>query len=189
MKYLVTINIPFAYGDGGIPHTDPLWAKDIEHHARCVSELQIAAPLETGPPRPEWVPVHRVDGVRMVDFVPVPAHDSLLSAWLDRGRIAAALAPAIAAADVVQTNVAGWPLPLGWVAGPRARALGKPTVVVVESAPWRGAKGIRKAKSLIFEHMARREVRAAQIAFFTHASYRDELIDRARGRPRSRSSR
>lgn len=187
MKYLVTINIPYAIGRDGTPYTDPLWAKDIERHAEHVSELVIAAPIAAGDPRPDWVPVpgQRCDGSRSrVTFVPVPQFRSLVAALRGRRRIRKALEPAIRAADVVQTNVAGWPLPLGWIAGPLARRLGKPNVLVVESAPWRTGAGIKRATRWLFERLAQREAQACDLAFFTHAGYRDQLLDGWRSGPK-----
>ena len=188
MKYLVTINIPYAVDARGVPYTDPLWAKDIERHAEHVDELLIAAPLATAPPPPAWVqvPRERPDHSRgRVTFIAVPSFRSLVPAWLGRAKIEQALAAAIASADVVQTNVAGWPLPLGWLAGPYARALGKPVVVNVESAPWRSARGRHRLHAWLYERLARREVQASDIAFFTHAGYRDELLDPDRPGPRA----
>ena len=178
MRYLVTINIPYALDAAGRVFTEPLWIRDIECHAKHVDELIIAAP-QVEQKSPHWEVIDSAGPVpcgRNISFVPVPAHSGFFSAWLDRSRIRSALRNAIAKADVVQTNVGGWPLPIGWLAGPMARALGKPTVSVVESAPWRGAKGKARIFSLIFERCACREVQSSDVAFFTHAGYERTML-------------
>jgi glycosyltransferase involved in cell wall biosynthesis len=86
----------------------------------------------------------------------------------------------VARCDLVHSGVAGWPYPLGLIANPMALLLGKPLVIVVESAFWRisnGADATRRARARarLNEAFARWSVRNAGLAVFTSTAYRDSL--------------
>ncbi len=173
MKYLVTINIPFARSSEGKNFVNALWAKDVLLHAQFVSSLIVASPEQVGGVPADWVEVPAEAAVR---FVGIRTGKSVISSFALWGLTAKALAKEIAGADVVQLAVSGWPLPLGWIARRAAKRLGRVVVTVVESAPWRDGRGVRgKMEAWLHERMARRCVGSSDLAVFTHRGYRDTL--------------
>jgi len=179
VKYFVTVNIPFAVDSSGQVWTDPLWAKDVECHAGVNGGINVVAPVHVGVRAKDWVRVTSAgvdDPSLRIRFHGVTKHESFLGALWGWRKTRCELIGAVGEADVVQLNVSGWPLPLGWVGHFVAGQLGKPSVVVVESAPWRSATGVKGwIQSRLFESMARRCVAGSAVSFFTHAGYRDTL--------------
>lgn len=180
MRYLLTTNIPFYADPSGRVWTDALWVKDLAEHLKCVDRLLVVAPLSEGERPGDWVEVRNVvtgAGGTGIEFCGVKSFSSFVSALLGYGVLKRQISEAIDRADVVQLNVAGWPVPLGWIAKSLAMKRGKRLVVVVESAPWRGERGWKgMVRSRLFELMARRCVAASDVCFFTHAGYRDSLL-------------
>jgi glycosyltransferase involved in cell wall biosynthesis len=96
---------------------------------------------------------------------------------------------AIGRTAIVHTAVAGWPVPIGWIAAPLARLRGRFLLIIVESAPWRvppgagpGAGLRRRVRAVVSERMARWCVALADVAIYTHAQYRASLPPRDPGR-------
>jgi glycosyltransferase involved in cell wall biosynthesis len=120
-------------------------------------------------------------------LAPLPASCSTREAIANLPALALALWRAVGEADVVHSGVAGWPIPIGWIANPIALARGRTLLVVIESAPWRtsgaGHERMRdRARDLVTEALARFFVRRADVKLFTHPGYRRSLAPpRARG--------
>jgi glycosyltransferase involved in cell wall biosynthesis len=100
----------------------------------------------------------------------------------------AVLYRAIRSCDIVQTAVAGWPIPGAWLVIPMARWLGKSTVINVESAFWRPPAGAPvgwawRLKSAVYERLNKWAIRVVDVAFFTSQAYKDSLMtgDLSRG--------
>jgi glycosyltransferase involved in cell wall biosynthesis len=84
-------------------------------------------------------------------------------------------------ADIVHSGVAGWPIPLGWIAIPLSAAFRKKTITIVESAPWRLQPGLpfglkSKLRASVFEYAARWCMSRTDLAIFTQQEYCQSLL-------------
>jgi glycosyltransferase involved in cell wall biosynthesis len=179
--YLLVTNIPIWIGEDGARRIDPLWYKDLVGHTAYLPDLRVAAPLRRGGDPQSMRDIADLP----IEFIELPSGASLAQALLQLPWSLSRLWGAVRGADVVHTGIAGWPIPLGWLAGPLARAQGKYLITVVESAPWRTDRGSLKkaAGAMVHEALARFWVRRTNIAFFTQREYRSEFLgaDDARG--------
>lgn len=167
--YLLCLNVPSYRDNQGRRYLDPLWHKDLLQHAGYLTNLTLAAPCrQSAPPADaiEWSPSNTVRFIDLKEARSTLHALRLLPCWTAR------LWQAIGAARIVHTGVAGWPLPLGWLATPIARLRRKPVVMIVESAPWRMRTGVRAA---LFETLARWCIRHAALVIYTHDNYRTSL--------------
>lgn len=182
VDYLLIVPIPFHPGPDGRLYVEPLWAKDIAEHVRYLPRLAIAAPAGSSPPPEGFLPVP--EGARPIPLA--PARSRLVAAATVLPD-ALRLWRAIGRARIVHYGVAGWPYPAGWLAAPIARLRRRKRVVIVESAPWRTDRSARPGSprrliAALYEAMARRLVRSADIAIFTQSEYRDSMLgDPSRG--------
>mgnify|MGYP000069203069 CR=1 FL=1 len=180
-RYLLVCPIPHEVRVDGSIWIDRLWHRDLVEHLRYLPQLVIACPAAaTGPGS---------DGERVK--LDVPPENSLRIHILPYGnttndclrtlpRLIRELWRAVGNAEVVHSGVAGWPIPLGWIANPIARLRRRKLVIVVESSFWRVPEGTaapwtRRLRAAISERFARISVRMADLALFTHTRYRDEL--------------
>jgi glycosyltransferase involved in cell wall biosynthesis len=182
--YLLVSNIPCFVNSSGQRFVDALWQKDIVEHLRYIEHFTLAAPLSDEMPPSNAACLESI-GTSPVSYVDLPNPRSFRAALFGVLRVAFRLWKAIGRAEIVHFGVAGWPIPLGWIAAPLARLRGRFLVVVVESAPWRTPLGGDRQASLrrlfaaaLFERMARWCVRLAHAPFFTQSSYRDSLLKR-----------
>ncbi len=171
--YLLVLNIQLHWYDGDY-WADPLWRKDLEAHLAEIADLSIACPVSNSQPLASWERITRGG----IAIRPLPVMGRL--SYLTWPRIAAKLWPAIAAARIVHTGVAGWPYPLGWIAIPIAHFRRRFTVLVVESAFWRIPPGARAApfarlRARMHEAVNRALTRYCDLTFFTTQSYLDGL--------------
>jgi glycosyltransferase involved in cell wall biosynthesis len=182
--YLLVTNIPCQRGADGRYYTDPLWEKDLKHHLEYIEDLTLLAPLSGSLPGEESRPLPVAPG--RLRYVPVANPRSFAHAVFGLPAAWWRVRRAVLAAGVVHVGVAGWPIPLGWLAAPLARARRKFLVTVVESAPWRPRPGEpnpslrRRAQSALFERMARRCVGLADCPVFTQSGYQSSLQSDAR---------
>jgi len=185
LRYLLVAQPPWYRDAAGAVWLDRLWARDLLRHCEYLADLTVLAPCL---PLPDQVPADfvRLDGKPGLTFRHLPTGRS----WSDGlrklpGMLRAAI-QAVRGADVVHSGAAGWPIPPGLVINPLAAALGKPLVIVVESAFWRG-DGTRRGRmgrmmGAVTERLARWSVRRARLSIFTHESYARDLAQGARGR-------
>lgn len=183
--YLLVTNIPYFTDDAGDVYLDRLWHHDLVRHTTYLPHLLLAAPALPKPPNGEWV---RVDEpVRSaIRFVPLPPQTSFKHAVLSLPRTFAGLFGAVGNAEIVHIGVAGWPIPLGWIAGLLAKLRGRDLVVLVESAPWRLAGATTptqkaKIRGSVNEVIARFVCRNADIGLFTQPFYLESLHRGGRG--------
>ena len=178
-SYLICLNIPSYRDTQGVHYLDPLWHKDLIQHVRYLKNLTLALPcrvgelpqdaLAWGPPLPE------------IRFVDLPSSDGVLAAIFHLPSIALRLWTLIGQAEVVHFGVAGWPIPLGWLASPLAALRNKASVVVVESAPWRLRPGMpdtltKRLKASLYETLGRWCVNHSSIVIVTQEEYGRTLL-------------
>jgi glycosyltransferase involved in cell wall biosynthesis len=171
--YLLVSHIPCFQRDGR--HlVERLWAKDLDEHLRYLANFTLAAPLKAGEPAPEVLPIG-VPGegylCRHVDLSctrTIGQHCLRLPADLVR------LWKAIGRSEIVHIGVLGWPIPMGWFAGPMAKLRGKFLVVIIESGDWTipSTKLRRRLLNAVTGWMAPRLARAADLAIYTQEQYR-----------------
>jgi glycosyltransferase involved in cell wall biosynthesis len=183
-RYLLVINIPCYHGEDGSLWLEPLWHRDFVRHLEYIRHLTLAAPCLPKPERSDLVEVVPPPGSRL-SSVPLPRSGSAAQFVRNLPRTLGRLWRAIGDADIVHSGVAGWPVPLGWLASPIALIRGKELVIVVESAPWRltgpDAGWRRKVRAAVAERLARWAVNHASLSFFTQESYRRTLLTHAAG--------
>jgi glycosyltransferase involved in cell wall biosynthesis len=96
-------------------------------------------------------------------------------------RTFATLWRAIGQSEIVHSAIIGWPYPLGWIANPIAIVRGKGLVVVVESSWRRGDESTKpqtwkiRILNAVTEFAGRWSCKHADVALFTHATYRNAL--------------
>jgi glycosyltransferase involved in cell wall biosynthesis len=177
--YLLVIHVP-CFQRNARRWAEPLWEKDLREHLRYLSNLTLAAPLKTGPAPPDAVPIEAPPGCSAPRHVDLSAtrtvrhHIFFLPADLFR------LWKAIGKSQIVQIGVCGWPIPLGWFAGPMAKLRGKLLVVIIESAPWTvpSTKWRMRLLNAITAWMAPKLTRAADLAIYTQDQYRVDFPPR-----------
>ena len=182
--YLLVVNIPhFVDRSGGI-HLERAWHQDLLEHVGYLPSLRVASP------RRHISDAHGEDLVPFTGpaeiFIALPPMSSLSNGVLTLPTTTCALLKAVGQADIVHCGVAGWPFPLGWIAAGAARWRHRLLLVVVESAPWRPADPDaghwwEKLRGSLYELLASRVCRAADLALFTQPSYRDAMHPHGRG--------
>lgn len=183
-RYLLLTLAPCHVDGSGVVWLDRLWHRDFVAHFRYLKRIVLAAPVGT---KSDVTAKAVADLVRLdvpsdVSFtlVPLPLSLSTREAVASLPLVARTLWRAIGEADVVHSGVAGWPLPIGWIANPIALARGRTLLLVVESAPWRtsGAAHERRrdrVRDVVSESIARFFVERADVSLFTHPSYAQTL--------------
>lgn len=176
-RYLLVMPVPWHQADDGSVWLDDLWHRDLMRHLDYLTDLTVLAPRL---PLGDTAGMVRVEAGPGLKFRALPWGEStargLLRApatWIAAGR-------AVRGADIVHSGVAGWPFPPGLFVNPLAVLLGKPMVIVVESAFWRlsgPGPHSRKARlrAAVVERFARWSVRKAALSVFTHEGYRASL--------------
>ena len=185
-KYLLVIMIP-TYVDGdGKRLVDELWHKDLVKHLDHIADLALAAPVRHEPtPEGRYMAVVADPAKGSISYVDMPPCRSTLSAITGLPVATYRLWKAIGRSDVVHVNAGGWPISYGWIAAPIAKIRGKFMLTNIESAGWR--LGLRRpwklkgvVQGLVFEAMARFCVNLSDLATFTQAGYRDEMLHESR---------
>ena len=181
-KFLMVVPIHFYEDEAGQVWLDESWHRDFVEHLNYMSDVTLASPCL---PKGDQKGLRKVEcpaGSR-VRYVALPPMQSTLRAALSLPRIAGRIWKAIGEAEVVQSGVAGWPFPLGWIANPIAHFRNRKLLVIVESAPWRltgsGDDGLRgKIRAAVTERFARYSADHAQMLLVTQPAYRDSLLSR-----------
>lgn len=179
LRYLLLTLVPHQVDEHGDIWVDSLWHRDLLAHFRYLKRIVLAAPTSPREPGLELVRLAVPSDVSLT-LVPLPLSRSTREAIASLPATARALWRAVGEADVVHSGVAGWPMPVGWIANPIALARGRTLLVVIESAPWRtsGAAHERardRVRDLVTEALARFFVGRADVKLFTHPSYRRSL--------------
>lgn len=178
-RYLVLTLVPCYVDSSGSLWLDRLWHRDVVAHFRYLKRMILAAPAvpkgATDEEPPDLVRLG-VPGDVDFSFVALPYPRSTREAIAALPELVGATWRAVSRADVVHSGVAGWPIPVGWIANPIALARGRMLVVLVESAPWRtsGAPHERArdhVRALVMEALARFYVARADVKVFTHERY------------------
>lgn len=177
-RYLLISPIPFYQDAVGDIWLDELWHQDLLAHLEYLEDLQVVAPILqlSGPGNFKRVDV---PANRKLRFIPLPHIETRLSALFSLPKTLYRISRAVFSADIVHSGVVGWPYPYGIIANPLAVLTRKPLIIVIESSPWRIAKGnqaknIRRIfQSFTIEAFARWSARNASLSIFTSTSYKE----------------
>jgi glycosyltransferase involved in cell wall biosynthesis len=180
-RYLIAIHIPLYRDADNRRYADELWFKDLQEHVAYMSHLVLACPLARGPAPEGWVPLDSDPRFSTVAFVDLPHARSLVQACVFLPITILRLWKAVSHAEVVQSGIAGWPIPMGWITAPIARLLRKPSVMIVESAPWRLQRGLpadifSRINAAVFETLGRWCLRQTDLLIFSHENYRQDFL-------------
>lgn len=186
LAYLLIVPMPIYVDANGRGWIDRLWLRDLARHLEYLPRLTLAAPAERGKPEHgDLVPfvLHEDGSLR---WVPLPSIRSWRRFLVGLPHLCFALGRAVVRADIVHSGVAGWPVPLGWIANPLALLFRRKLVLVVESSFWRVTPGVRAAwrarlRAGFSERLARAFVSRASFSLFTHDAYARQLAGDARG--------
>jgi glycosyltransferase involved in cell wall biosynthesis len=178
---MVIVQIPLYRDASGRLFTNELWQRDLLRHLDHLSHFIIACPCLNEPPPADALPLDYDAATTKFEVVELPVQKSMMHSLLLSPRIISRLWSAIRRAGVVHSAVAGWPVPMGWFVMPIARLLGKPSVIIVESAPWRTQESIpagfvARLRSSAHEFLSRLILRRADLPIFTQEGYRDSLL-------------
>lgn len=178
-RFLLASVVPFRVDSTGTVWLDSLWHRDLMAHLRYMSDLTVLAPALRFEPGADLVAVGP-ETAASLRFRALPEAGSLAAALRTLPRVMNVAQDEVRRADIVQSGVAGWPLPLGLVVNPLAALLRRPLIVNIESAFWRpsgpGPHGGRaRLRAALTEALATWSVRRARLAMFTHSGYRDQL--------------
>jgi glycosyltransferase involved in cell wall biosynthesis len=179
-RYLLVMPVAWYEAPDKSIWIDALWHRDLMRHLDYLDQLTVLAPRLPYTGQAGLVQVDRLAPV--LRFVALPWGANLASAVLRAPAAFAATRRAVRDADIVHSGIAGWPLPPGLFANSLAVWLGRPLVIVVESAFWRLAgSGPHRVKDRIrarlTEALARWSIRRSALSVFTHQGYLDSLGD------------
>jgi glycosyltransferase involved in cell wall biosynthesis len=182
-RYLFVGDIPYFVDSAGRVLLERAWYHDLVEHLTYLPMMTMAAPkwlLSDAPP--DLVALDEAQRARLT-LVALPRSRTRSEAIWNLLPTMRAIWKAVGQADVVHAGIAGWPYPAGWLAFPMAKARGKKSVMIVESAPWRlggsGALGRpsvqKRLEAYIYERMARWCCSKADVSFFTQPVYLQQL--------------
>jgi glycosyltransferase involved in cell wall biosynthesis len=155
-----------------------LWAKDLEEHLRYLSDFTLAAPLKRSGPQAEVLPID--GGCYPCYHVDLSCTRTVAQHVLRLPFDLVRLWKAIGRSKIVHIGVLGWPIPMGWFAGPMAKLRGKFLVVIIESGDWTlpSARWRRRLFHAVTAWMAPKLTRAANLAIYTQEQYRHDYPPR-----------
>ena len=187
--YLLAMTLPCYEDAAGTRSLQELWHKDLVEHLAQIRHLTLAAPVEHGGTPDKTLPIDHSSLPGELTFVDLPPCRSTAETVRHLPTIAGRLWRAVGRASIVHGNAGGWPLSFGWLAIPMAKLRGKFTLTNVESGSWRlGFQRPWRLKPFLeacaYEGMGRLIVNLSDVAFFTHAGYRESMLlpwRRARG--------
>jgi glycosyltransferase involved in cell wall biosynthesis len=179
-RYLIAISVPTYQDEAGHRYVESLWYKDLKEHLTYLKCLTLACPIDRGELPSNCISIQDelAAGLKLIDL---PNPNSFLKGLLSLPAVVQILWSAIGRSDIVHTSVAGWPMPLGWIAIPIARLRRKLSVVIVESAFWRISirKHVplrRRGRAWVSECLNRWCVTSASLSIFTQDQYRKSLL-------------
>lgn len=179
-SYLLVTNIPCYHDEAGSRWLDQAWHHDLMEHLTYIENFTLCAPLLPKSTEPNLVRVGTPEGAQL-RFADLPALSSMFKALLLLPRTVAALWRAIGRVEIVHSGIVGWPYPFGWIANPIAKLRGKGLVIVVESSWRRGDEATEpqtwkiRMLNTAMDFMAHWSCKHADVALFTHSTYRDIL--------------
>jgi glycosyltransferase involved in cell wall biosynthesis len=179
--YLLVLGIPCYIDAEGRRYLDELWHKDLIEHLTQIEDLTLASPLRKEIPAFKVIEIDHSTFEGTLRFVDLPPCVTTLGTLTSLPRIVSEIWKAVGKAKLVHAGPGGWPISLGWFAIPMAKLRGKFALTNVESAAWRlGFKRPWRPKPLIqavvFETLCRVLVNISDLATFTQAGYRSELL-------------
>jgi glycosyltransferase involved in cell wall biosynthesis len=185
-RYLMIMHVPYYVDDVGAVWLDRIWHRDFIEHLTYIQHMLLLAPRRLKQEGEDLVRVDPPPGVTF-EVREVPPQTSMARALINLPATFATFWRAASNADIVHSNIAGWPFPLGWIMNPIALLRGRKLVLVVESATWRltGSEQDdwkRRVRSLVYERVARFCVERADLTVCTQPTYRDSLFVDGRGR-------
>lgn len=168
--YLLVINIPLHRDAAGRWWGDPLWVKDLLLHLEGIEHIRLLCPLTTAM-EAQWIPID-TQRILIVPVMPPGRqwwwHVLSLYRQIDRE---------VQNAEIVHGGVAGWPFPLGWLAGWSSLLRKRFLMIVIESSFWRVPQGQRvslgrRLHAMIHERLAGFFARRADLLVVTQPGYR-----------------
>lgn len=186
-NYLLVIGIECYRDHKGFRYVDQLWYKDILQHLNYLKNLTIACPCRYQEPPKNAIALDHDPNFANVKFIELPASNNLIQGIKLLPATIFKLWQAIGAANIVHTQVAGWPIPLGWLVTPIVLLRKKIYIIIVESAPWRLQPGTSnkipaKIRAYISEKLNRWCVNKTDLAIFTQEEYKQSLLTKNQNR-------
>jgi len=185
-RYLmVVVQMPLYRDPSGRLFAEQLWGRDLVRHLNYIEHLSIACPcLNQEPPRDA---ICLDDATHKLELIDLPEQLSPGQTIRHLPGLIWTLWKASKRAEIVHTTVAGWPIPMGWIAGPIALLQGKRLIVVVESAPWRIPSGVpaswrARLRSSVQESVGRWLLKRSSLPIFTQDGYRQSMLGEDAGR-------
>jgi len=173
-NYIIVLNVPFYMSRDGSVWLSELWFKDMAAHLVYIEKITYFGPkiLVSESPGDGFVNVSKVRDFEKVEWIGVTGQGRLgfllgcLAGFLDLNK-------AIKNSDLVHFGVAGWPIPIGWLAYLVAKLRNKKTLLIIESAFWRS--GSFSFKSLVFEKLNSYMAQRVDLCVYTHEGYRKSI--------------
>jgi glycosyltransferase involved in cell wall biosynthesis len=182
----MVLSVQTYQDDAGRRWVEALWYKDLIEHLTYLKSLTVACPVDRGV-RPSNCVSLEGELVAGLEIVDLPNPGSFVQGLLALPETIRILWLAIGRSDIVHTSVAGWPVPLGWIAIPIARLRRKLSIIIVESAFWRitsgqsaTLRGVVRAR--LSELLNRWCVTSASLSIFTQNQYCESLLTKRRER-------
>ncbi len=187
-RYLLVTPIPWYINERQDILIDRLWYHDLIRHLDYITHLTILAPrINVKAGKTNDLDLIEVGAHHAIEFAALPAPENFAQAVFALPKLFSTFWNNIRKSDLVQSGVAGWPLPLGFIANPISVFLRRPLIIIIESAFWRlsgcGPFSYKqRLRASVTEWMARWSVQRARLAIFTHQGYLAELGEPYNGR-------
>lgn len=180
-NYLLVIGIKCYRDQKGFRYVDQLWYKDILQHLNYLKNLTIACPCQYQEPPENTIALDDDPYLSNLQVIELPASNSFTQAIKLLPTTILKLWQAVGSANIVHTEVAGWPIPFGWLITPIILIRKKLYVIVVESATWRLQPGtnhkiLAKIRAYLSEKLNRWCVNNTDLAIFTQQEYKQSLL-------------
>lgn len=180
LPYVLMTFIPFFEDEYGAVWLEGAWHRDFMRHLDYLKHLTLLAPRKVMAEAPSSCLRVPDDVAKRVRFVGLPSQDSAREALLNAPRTALVIWRELGKGRIVQSGIAGWPYPLGWIANPIALLRRRHLVLIVESAPWRisthGRHSLkRRVMAWLGERLGRFYVSRADLAVVTQPTYLETL--------------
>jgi glycosyltransferase involved in cell wall biosynthesis len=183
-RYLLALTgLPFYVDLQGRRYLTLSWVKDLKEHLKYLINFTLAAPCSQQKPAEEIVALDTEPLFNNVKFIDLPWSKSNAEWLLKLPQMLRMLWQATGNADIIHTSLSAYPIPDAWLITPITRLRKRFQIIVVESAFWRPAAGIKyslkaRIKFRVWENLNRWCVNHSDIAFFTQEEYRRSLLTR-----------
>jgi glycosyltransferase involved in cell wall biosynthesis len=176
---MVVVQMPLYRDPSGRLFAEQLWGRDLLRHLGYIQNLAIACPcLNQEPPRDAIC----LDAApNRLELVELPEQRGPMQTIRLLPGLIRILWRAAKRTEIVHTTIAGWPIPMGWIAGPIALLQRRKLIVIVESAPWRippgGTASWRATlRSSLQESIGRWLLKQSSLPVFTQDGYRQSML-------------